>query len=167
MPPFRQSVAARLPDPGLDRPHPGVRPSRLDRLDPNRHGEVRPPRFSRDVLQRLGDVVEELLGENSLCRLVQVSRRSEIIVDEDSVARVTKRLREDLVIGVRRDLVEVAVTSPERIEETPGLLTLLTGVLSAQGINIVEALSCSTDTIFLLDHDDLNAALSVLSKTLQ
>ncbi|MGI0155276.1 MAG: DUF7523 family protein, partial [Thermoplasmata archaeon] len=27
-----------------------------------------------DVLQRLGDVVEELLDENSLCRLIQVSR---------------------------------------------------------------------------------------------
>jgi sulfur transfer complex TusBCD TusB component (DsrH family) len=120
-----------------------------------------------DVLQRLGDVVEELLDENSLCRLIQVSRGTVIIVDEDSVARVTKRLREDQVIGVRKDLIEVAVTSPESIEETPGLLTLLTGVLSAQGINIVEALSCYTDTIFLLDRDDLNAALNVLSKTLQ
>ncbi|MGP8072826.1 MAG: ACT domain-containing protein [Thermoplasmata archaeon] len=120
-----------------------------------------------DVLQRLGDVVEELLDENSLCRLIQVSRGTVIIVGEDSVPRVTKRLREDQVIGVRRNLIEVAVTSPESIEETPGLLTLLTGVLSAQGINIVEALSCYTDTIFLLDRDDLNAALAVLSKTIQ
>lgn len=120
-----------------------------------------------DVLQRLGDVVEELLDENELCRLIQVSRGTVIIVDEDSVGRVTKRLREDQVIGVRKDLIEVAVTSPDSIEETPGLLTLLTGVLSAQGINIVEALSCYTDTIFLLDRDDLNAALAVLTKTLQ
>ncbi|MGA8664111.1 MAG: ACT domain-containing protein [Thermoplasmata archaeon] len=120
-----------------------------------------------DVLQRLGDVVEELLDENSLCRLIQVSRGTVIIVGEDAVSRVTKRLREDQIIGVRRNLIEVAVTSPESIEETPGLLTLLTGVLSAQGINIVEALSCYTDTIFLLDHADLNAALAVLSKTLQ
>ena len=120
-----------------------------------------------DVLQRLGDVVEELLDENSLCRLIQVSRGTVIIVSEDAVSRVTKHLREDQIIGVRRNLIEVAVTSPESIEETPGLLTLLTGVLSAQGINIVEALSCYTDTIFLLEHDDLNAALAVLSKTLQ
>jgi sulfur transfer complex TusBCD TusB component (DsrH family) len=120
-----------------------------------------------DVLQRLGDVVEELLDENELCRLIQVSRGTVIIVDEDSVPRVVKRLRSDQVIGVRRDLIELAVTSPESIEETPGLLTLLTGVLSAQGINIVEALSCYTDTIFLLDREDLNAALAVLTKTLQ
>ncbi len=120
-----------------------------------------------EVLQRLGDVVEELLDENSLCRLIQVSRGTVIIVDEDSVPRVVKALREDQVIRIRKDLIEVAVASPESIEETPGLLTLLTGVLSAQGINIVEALSCYTDTIFLLDREDLNAALAVLSKALE
>ena len=119
-----------------------------------------------DVLQRLGDVVEELLDESSLCRVIQVSRGIVIIVDEDSVLRVTKQLRGPQVIGVRKGLVELAVTSPESIEETPGLLTLLTGVLSAQSINIVEALSCYTDTIFLLEQDDLNAAMAVLTGAL-
>ena len=119
-----------------------------------------------DVLQRLGDVVEELLDENSLCRVIQVSRGTVVIVDEDSVLRVTKQLRGSQVLGVRKGLVELAVTSPESIEETPGLLTLLTGVLSAQGINIVEALSCYTDTIFLLDGEDLTGAMAVLSRTL-
>jgi hypothetical protein len=119
-----------------------------------------------DVLQRLGDVVEELLDENSLCRLIQVSRGTVVIVDEDSVLRVTKRLRDPQVLGVRKGLVELAVTSPESIEETPGLLALLTGVLSAQGINIVEALSCYTDTIFLLDQGDLTAAMNVLTQSL-
>ncbi|HTT14765.1 MAG TPA: ACT domain-containing protein [Thermoplasmata archaeon] len=120
-----------------------------------------------DVLQRLGDVVEELLDESSLCRVIQVSRGVVVIVDEDSVARVVRQLRESQVIGVRKNLTELAVTSPESIEETPGLLTLLTGVLSARGINIVEALSCFTDTIFLLDGGDLQPALVVLSKALE
>jgi hypothetical protein len=119
-----------------------------------------------DVLQRLGDVVEELLDENSLCRVIQVSRGTVVIVDEDSVLRVTKQLRGPQVVGVRKGLVELAVTSPESIEETPGLLTLLTGVLSAQSINIVEALSCYTDTIFLLEQDDLTAAMAVLTGAL-
>jgi sulfur transfer complex TusBCD TusB component (DsrH family) len=120
-----------------------------------------------DVLQRLGDVVEELLDEDSLCRLIQVSRGTVVIVDEDSVARITKRLREDQVIRVRRNLVEVAVTGPESIEETPGLLTVLTGIISAQGINIVEALSCYTDTIFLFDRSEFNGALAALSRSVE
>ncbi len=119
-----------------------------------------------DVLQRLGDVVEELLDEGSLCRVIQVSRGTVVLVDEDSVDRVLRPLREGQVVRVRKGLVEVAVTSPESIEETPGLLRLLTGVLSSQGINIVEALSCYTDTIFLLHSTDLSAAVSMLTKTL-
>ena len=35
-----------------------------------------------DVLQRLGDVVEELLDENRVCRLIQVSQGTVIIVDD-------------------------------------------------------------------------------------
>ena len=120
-----------------------------------------------DDLQRLGDVVEELLDENSLCRVIQVSRGTVVIVDEDSLPRVTRPLRESQLISVRRNLIEVAVTSPESIEETPGLLRHLTGVLAAQDINIVEALSCYTDTIFLLHHDDLAAATMVLTKAVQ
>jgi sulfur transfer complex TusBCD TusB component (DsrH family) len=119
-----------------------------------------------DILQRLGDIVEELLDENSLCRLIQVSRGTVIIVDEDSVARVTRALRDGQVIRVRKNLVEVTVASPESIEETPGLLNLLTGVLAGKGINIVEALSCYTDTIFLLAQGDLNDAITVLSTAL-
>jgi aspartokinase len=120
-----------------------------------------------DVLQRLGDVVEELLDESLLCRVIQVSRGTVVIVDEDSVPRVLRRLRETQLISLRKNLVEVAVTSPESIEETPGLLRHLAGVLAAQGINIVEALSCYTDTIFLLRDDDLTPALSALTKTLK
>jgi len=123
-------------------------------------------RQGADVLQRLGDVVEELLDESLLCRIIQVSRGTVVIVDEDSVPRVLHQLRESHLLSVRKNLVELAVTSPESIEETPGLLRHLAGILAAQGINIVEALSCYTDTIFLLDQEDLNAAMSVLTRTL-
>ena len=118
---------------------------------------------SGEVLQRLGDVVEELLDENLLCRVIQVSRGTVILVDEASVPRITRTLRENQLISVRKNLIEVAVTSPESIEETPGLLRHLTGLLSARGINIVEALSCYTDTIFLLHESDLGAAIHVLT----
>jgi hypothetical protein len=80
--------------------------------------------------------------------------------------RANRRLWEGQLIGTRKNLIEVAVTSPESIEEIPGLLRRLTGVLSAQGIHIVEALSCYTDTIFLLDREDLAGPNAILSRAL-
>ncbi|TLZ53116.1 MAG: ACT domain-containing protein [Methanobacteriota archaeon] len=120
-----------------------------------------------DVLQRLGDVVEELLDENRICRLIQVSQGTVIIVDDDSVARVTKKLRESQLIDVRKGLVELAVTSPESIEDTPGLLAFLSTALASRGINIVQAMSCYTDTIFLLDRRDMALAVDILSHGLR
>ena len=118
-----------------------------------------------DVLQRLGDVVEELLDENRICRLIQVSRGTVIIVDDESVSRVTKKLRESQVIGVQKGLVELTVTSPESIEDTPGLLAFLSTALASRGINIVQAMSCYTDTIFLLDRRDMTTAVELLSRS--
>jgi len=120
-----------------------------------------------DVLQRLGDVVEELLDENKVCRLLQVSQGTVIIVDDGSVSRVTKKLRPEHIISVARGLVEIAVTSPETIEKTPGLLAFLSGALASRGINIVEEMSCYTDTIFILDRKDMTRAMEVLAQNLE
>lgn len=120
-----------------------------------------------DVLQRLGDVVEELLDENRVCRLIQVSQGTVIIVDDDSVSRVTKKLRSEHIIGVTRGLVEIDVTSPETIEKTPGLLAFLAGALASRGINIVEEMSAYTDTIFLLERKDMTRAMEVLAQNLE
>ena len=120
-----------------------------------------------DVLQRLGDVVEELLDENRICRLIQVSQGTVIIVDDEAVGRVTKKLREGQVIGVRKGLVELAVTSPESIEDTPGLLAFLSTALASRGINMVEAMSCYTDTIFLLEREDMTTGVDILSHFLR
>jgi len=120
-----------------------------------------------DVLQRLGDVVEELLDENRECRLIQVSQGTVIIVDDDSVSRVTKRLRSENIISVTRGLVEIAVTSPETIEKTPGLLAFLSGALASNGINIVEEMSCYTDTTFILERKNMTRAMEILAQNVQ
>jgi len=120
-----------------------------------------------DVLQRLGDVVEELLDENKECRLIQVSQGTVIIVDDDSVSRVTRKLRSEHIVSVTRGLVEIAVTSPESVEKTPGLLAFLSGALASRGINIVQEMSCYTDTIFILNRKDMTRAIEVLTQNLQ
>ena len=120
-----------------------------------------------DVLQRLGDVVEELLDENKECRLIQVSQGTVIIVDDDSVSRVTRKLRPEHIVSVTRGLVEIAVTSPESIEKTAGLLAFLSGALASRGINIVQEMSCYTDTIFILNRKDMTRAIEVLTQNLQ
>ena len=120
-----------------------------------------------DVLQRLGDVIEELLDENRICRLIQVSQGTVIIVDDESVSRVLKKLQDDHVISVNRSLVELAVTSPETVEKTPGLLAFLSSTLASRGINIIEAMSCHTDTLFIVEQEDITPAIEAMTQSLR
>ncbi len=56
------------------------------------------------------------------------------------------------------------MTSPENVEKTPGLLSFLSSALSSRGINIVEAMSCYTDTIFVLERENMTAAIEALAQ---
>jgi hypothetical protein len=79
---------------------------------------------------------------------------------------VTRKLREGQLVNVSKNLVEIAVTSPETIESTPGMLAFLATALASRGINIVQVMSCYTDTIFLLERDDMAAAVDILGQSM-
>ena len=66
-----------------------------------------------------------------------------------------------------RGLVEISVTSPESIRYTAGIMAFLYGSLSSNGINVVETMSCYTDTIFIVDPKDMMRAFEVLTKCIQ
>ncbi|MFH1424993.1 MAG: ACT domain-containing protein [archaeon] len=66
-------------------------------------------------------------------------------------------------IEIRKNLVEIALISPIDVEETLGFVEYTTGLLSAEGINIVEVISCYTDTIFIVDEKDATKAYELLS----
>ncbi len=63
---------------------------------------------------------------------------------------------------VTSNLVALILISPPRVEETPGFVALITSLLSSREINIVEFISCSTNTVIILDSADALKAFSLL-----
>ncbi len=57
----------------------------------------------------------------------------------------------------------VIIESPEDVEETPGVISFLLGALASEGINVVEFISCYTDTILVLNQADTERAYRILS----
>jgi len=47
------------------------------------------------------------------------------------------------------------------------MLAFLATSLAAKGINIVQAMSCYTDTIFLVEREDMTQAVDVLTRSMQ
>ena len=66
------------------------------------------------------------------------------------------------IIKVWKELALVIIASPEQIEETPGVNSYLSSLLSDRGINVVEMMSCWSETLFVVSEDVIAKVLDVL-----
>jgi hypothetical protein len=57
----------------------------------------------------------------------------------------------------------IVVHSPEELENTPGVVAFLATLLAEQNVNIVEFISCWTETIMVVEKKDSLKAYEVLS----
>jgi len=70
------------------------------------------------------------------------------------------RLPED--VKFQKNLVALILLSPPSVEVTPGFVAFITNLLASHNINIVEFISCSTNTIIILDANQALLAFSLL-----
>jgi len=75
-------------------------------------------------------------------------------------------LRGELPEGVQvtKNLVALILLSPERVETTPGFVAFVSQLLASRNINIVEFISCSTNTVIVLDSRDALEAFRLLHR---
>jgi aspartokinase len=121
-------------------------------------------------------------------KVLQLLKRSGIVVyDRKSVIITTKELEKKNGLKVdlldkhvylldRSDLPErvsslvkhenctmIVVHSPEELEATPGVVAFLATLLAEQNVNIIEFISCWTETIMVVEKKDSLKAYEVLS----
>jgi hypothetical protein len=65
-------------------------------------------------------------------------------------------------VHFQKNLVALILLSPPVVEETPGFVAFITQLLASRNINIVEFISCSTNTIIILDSSQALLAFSLL-----
>lgn len=119
------------------------------------------------VLERLQPIIREGLKHGRTLRVIQGSQAVTIVTDQHTLATLVKALHDVEGVQIQEDTVEIAVTSPESIRDTPGVMAFLYGALASSGINVLETFSTYTDTIFLVEPDDMMAAFEVLNRCLR
>lgn len=65
-------------------------------------------------------------------------------------------------VQFQKNLVALILLSPEEVEETPGFVAFITQQLASRNINIIEFISCSTNTIIILEGKQALEAFSLL-----
>ena len=121
-------------------------------------------------------------------KVLQVLKRSGIAVyDRKSVIITTKEI--NTKTGMKVDLLDkyvylldrgnlparvkalvkhenctmIVMHSPEELEATPGVVAFLTTLLAEQNVNIIEFISCWTETIIVIEKKDSLKAYEILS----
>ena len=77
-----------------------------------------------------------------------------------------KKARES-IIKIHENCSALIVHSGERIEGVPGVVAFLTSILAAHNINIIEFISCYTDTILVVERADALRCYEILSELIK
>jgi hypothetical protein len=93
--------------------------------------------------------------------LIEGTKVFTIIVSEKYLEEI-KKLLGRYVIRITEKLANVVLKSPKELETTPGVVSYLYSRFSDRGINIVETMSCWSDTIFVVEEKDLDALMKFL-----
>lgn len=119
------------------------------------------------VLQRLEAVFQKLINEKAIMQVIQGAQAITVIADEKLKNEVVNAVGRENILKVRQDLVEITVKSPERIVETSGVFAFLASNLAENNVNVVETVSCYTDSIFIVNEADMIYGYSILTKVIE
>ncbi len=117
---------------------------------------------------------KDVFSENLIEVEKKAKKRSEVFYAIEGSSAITLVVSEGLLEEVKaafrsgvkkswKGLALVIIKSPEGVQDTtPGFLSFLTGKISQQGINILEIMSCWSETLFVVAEKDIAGVLEAL-----
>ena len=104
---------------------------------------------------------KEIKKRKEIFRVIEGISAITVITTEDFLELIKKSFKDKIILE-NKNLAEITIKSPKEIETTPGAFAYLCSLLSDNNINIVETLSCFTDTIFLVKEEDVGKVMGLL-----
>ncbi|MBI2653193.1 ACT domain-containing protein [Candidatus Woesearchaeota archaeon] len=104
---------------------------------------------------------KEIKKQNEIFRVIEGVSAITIITTEEFLDSIKKYFRNKIILE-NKNLAEITIKSPKEIETTPGTYAYMSSLFGENNINIVESLSCWTDTIFLVKEEDAGKVIGLL-----
>ncbi len=93
---------------------------------------------------------------------IEGSKAITLVVSVELLEEI-KKVFESSVRKSWKDLALVVIKSPEDLQDTtPGFVSFLTGKISHQGVNILEIMSCWSETLLVVNEKDISMVLSAI-----
>ena len=110
---------------------------------------------------QLINLEKEIRKTKEIFRVIESASAITIITSEDFLGMIKKYFKNKIIIE-NTNLAEITIKSPKEIETTPGTYAYLCSLFGENNVNIVETLSCWTDSIFLIKEEDVGKVMSLL-----
>ncbi len=118
--------------------------------------------LEKDVFFGTLQILEKEIKKNKeIFRIIEGASAITVITTEEFLDTIRKYFK-NKIIAENTNLAEITIKSPKEIEEVPGTYAYLCSLFGENNINIVETLSCWTDTIFLIYEKDVGKAINLL-----
>ena len=85
------------------------------------------------------------------------------LVEKNLLREVRARVKQNLR-DVHEDCAALIVNSPEQMETTPGVVSYLTSLLSAQDVHSLAFVSCFTETTFVVERSNALTSYKIMSE---
>ncbi|MFA6530539.1 MAG: ACT domain-containing protein [Candidatus Micrarchaeia archaeon] len=82
------------------------------------------------------------------------------IIEEKEMEKVKKSKS---IVSTETNLNLITIHSSPLLEETPGVMAHILDALAGEGINVIELVSCCTDTLVVIKQADTTQAYEILS----
>ncbi|MFA6888109.1 MAG: hypothetical protein WC254_01280 [Candidatus Woesearchaeota archaeon] len=112
-------------------------------------------------MEHVDDIQKTIRASGGTFYLLEGSDNYTLITSEKFETIIT-RLMKNSLIKTEKDLALIIIKSNKKIESTIGVLAYMTSLFSENGVNILEFLSCWTDTLFIIEAHDLNKTIEFL-----
>ncbi|MBI2541238.1 hypothetical protein HYV80_00820 [Candidatus Woesearchaeota archaeon] len=118
--------------------------------------------LEKDIyFDNLTSLAKEIKKRKEIFGVIEGASGITVITTEDFTDLIKKYFKNKIILE-NRNLAQITIKSPKEIETTPGTYAYVCSLLGENNINIVETLSCWTDSIFLIDEGDIGKVMGLL-----
>ncbi len=112
------------------------------------------------ILPKLFSFIHYVQGD--VLRVTQANKSIRLLIDQKNLEQVIAMFPKDKIISKEKDLAEINIYIPPKMQETPGVLALMANELAINKINIVEFVTCPPEMLCIIKKEDLVKASGIL-----
>ena len=108
------------------------------------------------------DQIFKSLNSFRFLQLTQGTETFTVVTDLHSKDKIVEVVGENNIVLEIEDQSAIVIISPKQIIDVPGVIAYITDLLSSNGVNITQIISCYTDTLLIVDREDALKAYQIL-----